>query len=169
MMTVPDFLKSDSGVIPIRLLASRDLEMDIHHENGIERPSENKQSTGKPEPRKPLVDTTILDKKVEELSLGVGLKVLSPNVLQPSIKENESHEKRIRRIVSSQFYKEVARAFEESRKPEAEYGGTTHSIDVSPEVLKKAMTEIDPAAELVLLRLKSVEQRDHRNGQKSEG
>jgi len=152
---LPDFMGNDSGIIPIRLLASRDLLLDILPEKRVEMPREADQKRGESVSSKAPVDTTVLKRKMEELSLGESLKVPSPDVLLPLLDENVPREERIRRLLASPFYKEIAKAFEESKRPMGNYSGVRFSIDVSPDILKEEKIEIDPGTELVLTRLES--------------
>lgn len=158
MIVLPDFLGNESGIIPIRLLTSREILLDIFPENRVERFPEADQKRGKSVSRIAPVDATVLKKKMEELSLGESLKVPPPDVLLPPIQKNASREERIRRILASPFYKNIAKTFEESRKPIGNYRGMKFSIDALPDILKKKKVVIDPGTELVLTRLESVMQ-----------
>jgi len=165
MIILPDFLENDSGLIPIQLLPSRDVQLDISPETRVERFAQMDERRGEPAPKKLPVDAMMLNKKMEELSLGERLRVPSPDVLLPPIEKNASREERIRRVVASPSYEWIAKAFEESRKPKGGYRGTTYSIDVSPDILKKKRVEIDPETELVLMRLRSIEGEEFRDRQ----
>ncbi len=156
VITLPDFLANDSGIIPIRLLVSRDLVMDLFREKRAEKSPEVDQRRGEPVSTTAPVDATVLKKKMEELSLGESLRVPSPDVLMPPIQKEAPREERIRRLQVSPFYKEIAMAFEATKKPKGNYSGMRFSIDASPDILKERRVEIDPATELILIRLGSV-------------
>ena len=156
VITVPDFLANDSGIIPIRLLASRDLMLDFFREKRAEKSAEVDQKRGESVSSPAVVDATVLNKKMQELSLGESLRVPSPDVVMPPIQKDAPREERISRLQASPFYEEIARAFEATRKPKGEYSGIKSSIDASPDILKESMVEIDPATELILIRLRSV-------------
>jgi TonB family protein len=110
------------------------------------------------------VDTTFVRKKMEALSLGESLTVPSPDVPVPPIQKNASREERIRRMRSSPFYNEVARVFEETRKPETNYEGMRFSIDTSPHVLKKEKVEIESGTDVILNRLNPVTEETFQGG-----
>lgn len=155
MIALPDFLGDDSGIIPIKLLASRELVLDISPENRVDRSPEEVQKREEPDASEALVDKTVLKKKMEELSLGESLKVPSPDVLLPPTQQIASEEERIKRFLASPFYKNIAKAFEESVKPKGNYDGVRLSTEASPDILKEKKVEVDPTTELILTRLKS--------------
>jgi hypothetical protein len=169
VVVLPNFLANDSGIIPIRLLGSREVHLEITPEDRIERHSEahpqREESTSSS--RTPPVDTAFLKKKMAELSLGERLKGPSLDALLPPLEKNVTREERIRRISSSPFYKEIARAFEESSETKGNYGGVTFSIDASPEVLKRDKVQMDPGTELVLMRVGPVIEEESPGKQKA--
>jgi TonB family protein len=168
MIELPDFLGDDSGIIPIQLLGSRELHLDVLPENRAHRFREAGQKRGKPDSRVAPVDATVLEKKMQELSLGESLRMPSPDVLVPPIQKNVSQQERTRRIWASPFYKEIAKAFEQARKSGGTYEGMRFSIDASPDILKKEKIEIDPGTEQVLMRLQSARE-DKSRGKGEEG
>jgi hypothetical protein len=148
-VVLPDFLGDESGIIPIQFLALRELRLEIFRESGDQRLSEmDEEKTGERSSITSL-DEAVLKRKMEELSLGENLNVPSPAVLQPPIPDDSSREERVRRIRSSSSYKEIAKAFEETRRSDRDYRGTEFSIQPSPEILKKEKTEVDPGTELI--------------------
>ena len=155
MIALPDFLGNDSGIIPIQLLALRELHLDISGESRVEKALVADRKGGEPVSGEPPVDAAILNRKMAELSLGESLKVPDPDVLPPPIQKNTPREERIRRIRTSPFYKEIAKAFEEARHPTGNYRGKRFSIEPSPDILKKKGAEDDSETELILNRLES--------------
>jgi TonB family protein len=154
-VALPDFLGEDSGIIPIELLASRELLVEISAKNKGERSPGADQKAEKPVSSETPVDRTFLERKMEELSLGESLRAPAPDVLLPPIAEEKSREEKVRRILTSPFYKELAKAFEESLRPGKNYGGVGPTIETSVDILKEKRIEIDPATELVLVRLRA--------------
>ncbi len=166
IIVLPDFFGSDSGIIPIRLLASRALLLDILSENRVENLPEEDQKTEDPVSRGSSVDTTVLERKMEELSLGESLRVPSPDVLLPPVEKDVPREERIRRLLASPFYKEIAKAFEESQKPMGSYRGVKSSTGVPPEILKGKRVEFDPGSEWLLTKLEALPREESREREK---
>jgi len=156
-MALPDFLGEDSGIIPIELLTSRELLLEIFPEKSAEMAPRVKERKEESVSQEALIDESFLRRKMAELSLGESLKVPAPDVLLPPAQEALSEEERIQRFLASPFYEGIAKAFQESVRPWGSYRGTPISIDASPGTVKEQKVEVDPATELVITRLKSAE------------
>lgn len=153
-IVLPDFLGNDSGIIPIQLLASRELQLEILKEKPFRRIAETDRQDRNVVSRQVSVDTAVLEKKMEELSLAENLRVPSPDVLLPSVEHDRGGDGRHRTVRSFPSYRRIAKAFEETRKPETGYEGIRPSIDASPDVIKGEKTETDSGAERILGRLR---------------
>jgi hypothetical protein len=153
-VVIPDFLGNDSGIIRIRLLGSRDIEMDISPENRPHRVPGSDQSMEEQASRPPS-DDPVLQRKMRELSLGESLKAPTPDVFLPPVESDAPPEERIERIRSSPFYQEIAKVFEELKKPGGNYTGMEFDYDASFDLIRKEKVESDRATEPILTRLKS--------------
>ncbi len=115
-----------------------------------------------------LLDAALLRRKMDELSLGESLKLPSADVLLPPTQKSASQDEQTQGFLAFPFYKEIAKAFDESLKPRGNYAGLSPSLHVSTDILKKEKVEVDPATELVLIRLKST-QEEKNWGEQREG
>ena len=158
MVVLPDFLGNDSGVILIQLLASRDLQLDVPSENRAPPYAEPDQEKQESTPQDAVLDPTLLKRKMAELSLGESLKTPSPNVPGPPTSAKTPQRERIRQMVASPFYRELARTFAESRRLRGyRYPGMNSSIDASPGRLKGETVRSDSGTDRILSRLRSVD------------
>ncbi len=155
MIALPDFLGTDSGVIPIRLLTSRELLLEIFPEKPVEMSMQSDPKEVESVSGEGLVDATVLKRKMAELSLGESLQAPSPDILLPPAEEVPAEEERIKRFLASPFYEEMARAFEGSVRPTKSYEGMRNSIDILPGKLRGNEVEDDLGTEMVIMRLKS--------------
>ncbi len=159
---LPDFTGNDSGIIPIELITSRELVLEISPEERVERPAEVDQKRHATVSNDTLVDRTVVKRRMDELSLGESLRLPSPDVLLPKTQEVASEEERIKWFLTSPSFEGINRAFQESIGPSGTYKGVRPPIDVSSEILKDQKVEVDPATELVLTRLKSITEESSR-------
>jgi len=157
MVVLPDFLGNDSGVILIQLLASRDLQLDVLSKNREYSSAEPEQEKQASTSQDALLDPTLLKQKMAELSLGENLKTPSPNVPAPPTPAKTSQKEKFRQMVDSPFYRELARAFAESRRLGGyHYPDMNASIAASPGRLKDEVVRSDPGTDRILRGLRSL-------------
>jgi hypothetical protein len=77
------------------------------------------------------------------------------DVFLPPVESDAPPEERIERIRSSPFYQEIAKVFEELKKPGGNYTGMEFDYDASFDLIRKEKVESDRATEPILTRLKS--------------
>jgi TonB family protein len=159
MVVLPDFLGHDSGVIPIELLTSRDLELHVlsgkraHVDSGSDQSSDESYSEKNP------FDPMFLRRKAAELSLAESLKTPSPSIPNPWKSAGVSQDDRVKEIANSPFYKELARTFAQNRSFRTHaYQSLESSIDASPETLKSETFDTDPGTERILSQLGSADE-----------
>ena len=159
MVVLPDFLGNDSGVILIQLLASRDLQLDVLSKNREYSSAEPEQEKQASTSQDALLDPTLLKQKMAELSLGENLKTPSPNVPAPPTPAKTSQKEKFRQMVDSPFYRELARAFAESRRLGGyHYPDMNAPIAASPGRLKDELVRSDPGTDPILRGLRSLGQ-----------
>jgi len=149
-MALPDFMGNDSGIIPIQLLGSRGVDLEVLPQPVAGRLREAGRKGVQPDTKVPPVDLLVLEKRMEELSLGENLKAPSADVLFAPVQKAASKEQALQ---AWPFYKEVAKAFEEARGSGQPYPGPELAVEIGADALKNENVEVDPGEQRVMARL----------------